>query len=449
MVVSGAQATVAQLVERYFRKVAVPGSTPGSGSRILRKGFLLFVTLASCIIRGVVFFKLAPMKKVFSPSVIVLGLLSVMLVLNGCSIDFGSTDDELQKNDDQQRIEELNTQINELETRLDELNEDSEVKTVRPKDETPVTEPEPNVEPEAKPVTVPTNNSAYSGPSFIIVTSPENQASFHEEPINFKGEVSPNTVKVGVKASNVSSTQVDDYILEKYNAGDTTFKYGAKVEWNNLNEGSNTYVFTAYFDDNSSKSVSLTVYYTAGGAEMGKPVIYLYPEETTKVYVNVKPTNGITISDPALNDGWNVIATPDGKIMNLEDGETYPYLFWEGYASNFKTPAEGFVVAKEDVSTFFDEKLSYLGLNGKEVADFKEFWVPTFDAKPYYFITFIDQESIDSYAPLTVSPKPDSIIRVFFDYQGLDAKVSVPDQVLNKGTRNGFTLIEWGGRLYR
>jgi|GEM_PF-1530719 len=382
------------------------------------------------------------MKKNSILSLFVLGLLTTVLVFNGCSIDFGSTSDDTKTTAEQEKIDQLSKQVADLQASLEEQKKASEAKIVIPDTTAPVV-----VAPDPQPTTTPP--SVYSGNSFITMTSPENQASFHEEPINFQGAVSANTVKVGVKASNSGSTQVDDYILQNYKAGNTTFKYGAKVEWNNLKEGSNTYVFTAYFQDGSTKSVSLTIYYYVGGAEMGKPVIYLYPEKTTEVFVNVKPTNGITVSDPALNDGWNVVATPNSEITNLADGKTYPYLFWEGFADNFKTPEEGFVVAKEDVSTFFDAKLSYLGLNEKEIADFKEYWVPKFDAKPYYFITFIDHKSIDAYAPLTVSPAPDSVIRVFFDYRGLDSKVSVTEQVLNKGTRNGFSLIEWGGRLYR
>jgi len=130
---------------------------------------------------------------------------------------------------------------------------------------------------------------------------------------------------------------------------------------------------------------------------MGKPVIYLYPEKETKVFVNVKPKNGISISEPKINNGWNVIATPEGKIKNIADNKTYPYLFWEGFAANFITPKEGFVVRKENLPKFFDEKLSFQGLNKKEISDFKEYWIPVLKEKPYYFITFIDQDTFNNY----------------------------------------------------
>lgn len=282
----------------------------------------------------------------------------------------------------------------------------------------------------------------------ISITSPKQNPTITEEPVKFVGAVSSNTKKIGVKAANQVGTKVDDYMLTNYKAGDTTFNYGASVAWNNLKEGSNTYIFTAYSGDGGSASTSITIYYTAGGAEMGKPVIYLYPEKAMNVYVNVKPTDGISKSEPDIKDGWNVRAEPNGTLTNLTDNKVYPYLFWEGFAKNFITPKEGFVVAKSDVSKFFDEKLSVLGLNKQEIADFKDYWVPHFTTKPYYFMTFIDTPTLNAYAPLTIEPKPDSIIRVFFDYKGLDKKTTVTEQKLTPVVRKGFAVTEWGGRLY-
>jgi len=93
--------------------------------------------------------------------------------------------------------------------------------------------------------------------------------------------------------------------------------------------------------------------------------------------------------------------------------------------------------------------LKVLGMNEVEIADFKEFWIPRLSDAPYYFITFVPQEQFDSYAPLTVEPKPDSIIRIFFDYKPLENPLRVAEQKLTTPTRDGFTVVEWGGRLYR
>ena len=213
--------------------------------------------------------------------------------------------------------------------------------------------------------------------------------------------------------------------------------------------GSNDYEFKAYFDDGTVKSTNVTIFYNAGIAEMAKPVIYLYPEKTTAVFVDVEPTDGISVSDPEIGNGWKVVASPDGKLFNRSDGKVYPYLFWEGFSSDFDSPEEGFVVSSGEVSTFFDEKLSILGMNEIEIRDFKEFWVPILEKDPYYFITFVPQEDFDKYAPLTVEPKPDSVIRVIFDYKGLDRPIRVTEQTLETPEREGFTLVEWGGRIYR
>ncbi len=304
--------------------------------------------------------------------------------------------------------------------------------------------------------------TAYTGSSFITISSPANEERVMEEPVTFTGTVSPNTTRIVVVATKKGITmdldsehatgqtpKTDTYELSDFKKGDTSFTYRAKKDWNNLVMGTNEYEFKAYFEDGNSKSEKRTIFFMDGNVEFAKPVIYLYPEKTSKVFVNVKPTDGVSISDPQIGNGWNVIAKPDGKIYNIADKTFYKYLFWEGFSGDFKTPDEGFVVSNKDVSGFFDDKLKVLGLNEKEIADFKEFWVPKLTEKPYYFITFVPQSDFDRYAPLTVSPTPDTIIRVFFDYKGLDQSIDVTPQKLTTPERQGFVVSEWGGRMYR
>src|SRR6185437_237965 len=59
-------------------------------------------------------------------------------------------------------------------------------------------------------------------------------------------------------------------------------------------------------------------------AECGKPVIYLYPQQTEKISVQVNPAGGMTKSEPAYNSGWNVISDSQSHITNLADGQNYP-----------------------------------------------------------------------------------------------------------------------------
>jgi len=186
-------------------------------------------------------------------------------------------------------------------------------------------------------------------------------------------------------------------------------------------------------------------------AECGKPVIYLYPEKPMNISVKVRPGNGISFSDPEYGkDGWNVFADTQSNILNLKDGKTYPYLFWEGQGDvPYQIPSTGFVVAEGKLSIFLDEKLKLLGLNDKEAFDFKEFWVPKMleERTPYYFVTFLSQRFTDLNAPLSIFPKPDTVVRVLMDYKGMDQYEQVSEPKINTPERKGFTAVEWGGML--
>ena len=184
-------------------------------------------------------------------------------------------------------------------------------------------------------------------------------------------------------------------------------------------------------------------------AERAKPVIYLYPKQETDVSVFVKPSGGFTFTDPEYKNGWRVKATPSGEIYNYEDKKNYPYLFWEGPELNYKKPEQGYVVAKEDVKKFLEEKLSQFGLIKKEYDEFIEFWIPKMQDKKYYFISFMDRKEIDDGAPLSIDPKPDTVIRILMDYWGLDEHINVKEQQITTPERRGFVVVEWGGMFHK
>jgi hypothetical protein len=180
-------------------------------------------------------------------------------------------------------------------------------------------------------------------------------------------------------------------------------------------------------------------------AECAKPVIYLYPQRREQVNVQLWPLGGWLKSEPAYNNGWNVIADPSGTLTNLADNQNYPYLFWEGRGGLYETPSKGFVVAQAEVSGFLDTKLHELGLNNKETADFKEFWLPYMQDAPYYFVTFMGNQTMDQLAPLAITPKPDTIIRVLMDFKPLGKPIPVQGYSIRTPERRGFTVVEWGG----
>lgn len=182
-------------------------------------------------------------------------------------------------------------------------------------------------------------------------------------------------------------------------------------------------------------------------AECGKPVIYLYPTQTERVRVRVAPQGGMSVSDPAYGTGWHVLATPEGVLTNVADGKTYPYLFWEGRGGMYATPTRGFSVKREDMHEFLVAKLHDLGLQGREVDDFIEFWEPKMQAAPHYFVTFMGNDIMDALAPLSITPKPDTVIRVLMDFTPLQQPAQATGYTIRTPVRKGFTVVEWGGVL--
>ena len=175
----------------------------------------------------------------------------------------------------------------------------------------------------------------------------------------------------------------------------------------------------------------------------GKPVIYLYPEEVTDCTVTVD-YSPFTYTYPAYNDGWEVTAYPDGRLINKADGTEHYYLFWEGGARPLWDFESGFVVKGSDTESFLREKLAYLGLTPREYNDFITYWVPKMQNSPYNLIMFAE-EQYEELAPLTVTPEPDSVVRVHMVYLPLDEPIEIPEQELTPMERTGFTVVEWGG----
>lgn len=182
-----------------------------------------------------------------------------------------------------------------------------------------------------------------------------------------------------------------------------------------------------------------------------KPIIYLYPEQKQDVHVKLNPKGFLTETIPDYpKEGWYVTAYPDGKI-DYKD-KTYDYLYYESKIldSETKVPKEGFIRKATEMKKLFDEILPKLGLNHKEAKEFTDYWIKALPKAPYYFVGVMDKESIDHIEPLTISPKPDTIIRVRAYFKALDKPIDVTEPVLGKNVeRSGFSVVEWGGMVKR
>lgn len=180
-----------------------------------------------------------------------------------------------------------------------------------------------------------------------------------------------------------------------------------------------------------------------------KPVIYIYSEDTTKVSLKLKTGDKLSFTYPEYKDGWNVKSTPSGNLI-IND-KVFPYLFWEGninLAQNEINSSEGFIVAKENLVPFFESKLNAMGLNQKEQADFITYWCPRMSQYENCYLRFLFNDSINKYAKLDVSPKPESFFRVFMiwtDASKIDLSTCFEEQEIVSIKRSGLTVIEWGG----
>ncbi len=202
------------------------------------------------------------------------------------------------------------------------------------------------------------------------------------------------------------------------------------------------YLVDSYYLGNYSPEKSSFYFEFIGG--FAKPVIYLYPEKETAINVTIDLDGALTCTYPRYKNGWNVTAKPDGTLINKDDAREYSYLYWEGIGETKWDMSKGFVVKGSETIEFLQEKLEYLGLTAKELNEFIVYWLPQMQNNKYNLITF-QTDVYEQSAKLNISPKPDSMLRIFMVFKGLDEFVNIEEQELPSFERNGFTVIEWGG----
>lgn len=191
--------------------------------------------------------------------------------------------------------------------------------------------------------------------------------------------------------------------------------------------------------------MTITYFYGFGGSTgMDKPLIYIYPTNDMNVKVKLGYPEKLTTTYPQYNDGWNVYAKTDGTLID-SDGKEYYGLYWEGVRKEKIEFNNGFIVSKEDLIPFLEEKLVILGLNARESNEFIIYWLPRLQKNKYNLIRFATKEEIEKEMPLNITPEPETLIRVFMEFKGVDKNVTINEQELNKVERNGYTVVEWGG----
>lgn len=180
----------------------------------------------------------------------------------------------------------------------------------------------------------------------------------------------------------------------------------------------------------------------------GKPVIYLYPTNTTDCQVKLD-YDAFTFCEPAYDpaEGWRVCAQPDGTLR-LADGSSLPYLYWEGDGWIDFDLSKGVCLPQKEIEGYLRETLPQLGLLPEEYNEMLDYWLPRMADYPYYQLTFAGADYVQA-AALEVNPAPDSLIRVHLVFVGLWEPVELEAQQLPSPQRQGFTVVEWGGTDYR
>lgn len=177
-----------------------------------------------------------------------------------------------------------------------------------------------------------------------------------------------------------------------------------------------------------------------------KPVIYLYPTNEIETSVKLLNEERLTCSYPKYVDGWNVVAKPNGNLVDLNTGRQLYSLYYESESIyKFNVSKEGFVVKGEDSAKFLEEKLAVLGLTERETEEFIIYWLPKLESNKYNYIRFATDKEINNNMPLAISPNPDTIIRILMIFRGLERPIEVEEQELVTPERIGFTVVEWGG----
>jgi hypothetical protein len=197
------------------------------------------------------------------------------------------------------------------------------------------------------------------------------------------------------------------------------------------------------------------------GTNVYKPNIYLYPKQPMAVTVEFDLPALLTETLPEYGDRWQVMVWPDGRLAVGGDhagnsGQNYDYLFYESisnpalfsYEQGWLLPADLAGREKE-----LRRILALYGFNERETADFLDYWLIKLpDGKTYYAYPQ-PTEVVDQIMPMTITPCPDNVCRLWFvflavDHEKLTEKAlhsPVTPPVVEAINRDGFHVVEWGG----
>ena len=222
-----------------------------------------------------------------------------------------------------------------------------------------------------------------------------------------------------------------------------TYKDGAIFQFDNPKKTSEEDGCVEVIYDPNGKNEVKTSY--CGG--IAKPILYLYPNKTTKVNISFEHPEYLKTTYPKFTGNWSVTAHSNGDLYDSK-GNYYYGLYWDEVKTHDVDFSTGYYVESDDAIEFLEKKLSYIGLNPREKNEFIMYWLPILERNDKSLVYFELTDERESYNKININPKPDSLLRLVIHIKKVDKKVDIPKQSLTKFQRKGFVAVEWGGTIY-
>lgn len=184
------------------------------------------------------------------------------------------------------------------------------------------------------------------------------------------------------------------------------------------------------------------------------PWLYAYSDFDQTVDLTVNPIGGMQYAQPALNGGntWSVTTQRNGNML-FNNRET-DGLLWEyhkesvkhAYAEFEDKPNKGFIVSADQFKPFMAGLMNQIGLNEQEkknaLAELNR--ESSKIESPFVKVAFVPTSFVDEAFPLSISPAPDSVNRVYFEITELGTYQHIETPKLPVVSRNGLTIVETG-----
>jgi hypothetical protein len=119
---------------------------------------------------------------------------------------------------------------------------------------------------------------------------------------------------------------------------------------------------------------------------------------------------------PAFTYGssWSVDVLDDQVRVN---GESHDHLFYELAMNRIDLTRNGINFSSKDKLVEFLEKSDFfnnLHMTEIEKRNSLEYLIPRLEASPNYYLTVLSQESVDALSDITITPKPEQLVRTYY-----------------------------------